>query len=74
MNSNEHSFREYEAIEQALKSYLDSTKTGESDGFAHDWFDHARAVGSVDGEAVNITRDELANFVSLATRRKIDPA
>lgn len=64
MNKNEQSFREYEAIKQAMKSYLETTKTSDANGLANDWFEHAHVVGSVDGQAINLTRDEAIGAIS----------
>ncbi|WP_299533199.1 nuclear transport factor 2 family protein [Ulvibacterium sp.] len=62
MTSNEQSFNEYEAIEQALKSYIASAKTGDASGYRQDWYDHTRVVGCLDGRFYNITRDETIKF------------
>lgn len=60
--SSEHSFREYEAIANALKSYLESAKTGDASGYTEDWYEHARVVGRLDGQFYNISRDETMQF------------
>ncbi len=62
MTTNEQSFREYQAIEQALKSYIASAKTGDASGYAEDWYEHARVVGSLDGQFYNINREEVMKF------------
>lgn len=64
MNVNEQAFREYQAIEDTMKSYLETTKTSDASGMANDWFEHARIVGSVDGQAINATRDEAIESIS----------
>ncbi len=61
-SNSEQSFREYEAIEQALKSYMESAKTGDASGYAEDWYEHTRVVGSLDGQFYNISRDETIAF------------
>lgn len=58
----EQSFREYQAIEDALKSYMQSAKTGDASGYERDWYAHTRVVGSLDGQFYNITRDETIKF------------
>ncbi len=60
--SSEQSFREYGAIEAALKSYIESAKTGDASGYAEDWYEHTRVVGSLGGQFYNITRDETIEF------------
>ncbi len=60
--STEHSFREYGAIETALKSYMESAKTGDASGYAKDWYEHTRVVGTLDGQFYNLTRDETMQF------------
>ncbi|UJH68894.1 nuclear transport factor 2 family protein [Allomuricauda sp. SCSIO 65647] len=60
--NSERSFREYQAIENALKSYIESAKTGDASGYAEDWYEHTRVVGSLDGQFYNITRDETMKF------------
>lgn len=73
MNVNEKSFREYQAIENALKSYLDTTKTSDASGMTNDWYEHARVVGSVDGQAVNITRDQaIESIASMGTSPDVE--
>lgn len=62
MKKEEQSFREYEAIEHTLKSYVESAKTGDASGYSEDWFEHTRVVGSLDGQFYNITRDETIQF------------
>ncbi len=56
------SFREYQAIEDALKSYIESAKTGDASGYIADWYEHTRVVGSLGGQFYNITRDETMKF------------
>ncbi len=60
--SPEQSFREYDAIEKALQSYMQSAKTGDASGYAEDWYEHTRVVGSLGGQFYNITRDETIAF------------
>ncbi len=62
MNNSEQSFREYQAIENALRSYMESAKTGDASGYAEDWYEHTRVVGSLDGQFYNISRDETIAF------------
>lgn len=61
-NNSEKSYREYQAIEQALKSYVDSAKTGDASGYTDDWYEHTRVVGTLDGQFYNITRDQTIEF------------
>ncbi|MEO1010547.1 MAG: nuclear transport factor 2 family protein [Bacteroidota bacterium] len=60
--SSEQSFRKYAAIEGALRSYVESAKTGDASGYTEDWYPHTRVVGSLDGQFYNITRDETIKF------------
>lgn len=61
--TEEDSFLEYEAIEKALNSYVSSAKTGDGSGFKKDWFEHSKVLGSLDGNTVNMSRDEFAGLI-----------
>jgi len=58
MNTTETSFRTYEDIEKVFQSYLTAATTGDASGLEHDWLEHTHVVGSVDGQAINVNRDE----------------
>lgn len=53
------SFDEYTAVEAALKHYIDGAYTGDGDAQRSVWMDHARIVGSVDGQFMALTVDEF---------------
>lgn len=73
MNTSEQSFREYQAIEEAFKSYLGSAKTGDASELTSDWYEHAHVVGSVDGQAINITRDQAIESIgSMGTSPNVE--
>jgi len=63
METNEQSFREYEAIEKALKSYIDSAKTADGSPFAKDWLESFRLVGTLEGNTLNLSREDVMNIV-----------
>lgn len=57
-------FNEYAAIAAALQPYLDAAWTGNGDGMRAIWFDHARIVGSLDGQAVNLDPDAFCKLIN----------
>lgn len=58
------SYDEYAAVEATLKPYIDGPYTGDGEGQRHVWMDHARIVGSVDGQFMAPTVDEFIAFVT----------
>ena len=63
-NNTEKSFREYGAIKSALRSYINSAKTSDASGLNTDWLEHTRVVGSIEGQNLNLKRDEVIEVVS----------
>lgn len=57
------SFKEYQAVADALKPYIDSAKTGSGKLTRTAFFDHAHIVGSVGGEFYNMDADTFAGAV-----------
>lgn len=53
------SYDEYIAIEAALKPYTDAPYTGDAEAQRGVWMDHARIVGSIDGQFIAATVDEF---------------
>lgn len=59
-------FTEYHAVEKALQPYIDSAKTGDGTLSRTAFYDHARIVGSVQGEIYVMTADEFEGAVTEA--------
>lgn len=57
------SFDEYEAVVKALTPYITSAKTGEGDVARSAFYDHARIVGSINGEVATMDPDSYAAAV-----------
>jgi len=57
------SFDEYAAIAAALQPYIDAARTGDGASMRPIWFDHARIVGSLDGNSVNLNADAFCNLI-----------
>ncbi|MGF1583520.1 MAG: nuclear transport factor 2 family protein [Gemmataceae bacterium] len=58
-----HSFDEYVAIVVTLQPYIDAAKTGHGALMHSVWFDHARAVGSLGGNSINLNPDEFTALI-----------
>jgi len=60
------SFDEYGAIAAALQPYIDSASTGDGAGMRRVWFDHARIVGTLDGQPMNMDPDAFCKLIDEA--------
>lgn len=56
-------FDEYAAIAAALQPYIDASRTGAGSAMRHSWFDHARIVGSLDGNPVNVDAGAFCEYI-----------
>jgi hypothetical protein len=64
-NSNEaESFKEYEAVAEALRPYIEAAKSGDGASGRTAFFDHAHIVGSVNGEFSNMDADAFKDAIS----------
>lgn len=63
VDTERRSFDAYEAIAAALQPYIDGARTGDGAAMRHAWFDHARIVGSLDGQPVNMNPDEFCALI-----------
>ena len=61
--SEHQSFDEYAAVEAALRPYVESPSNGDAEAQRSVWMDHARIVGSIDGQFAALTVDEFINAV-----------
>lgn len=59
----QNSFDEYAAIERALRPYIDAARTGDGAAMRAVWFDHARIVGTLDGQPVNLDPDAFCALI-----------
>lgn len=58
------SYDESAAVEAALKPYVDGPYTGDGEAQRSVWMDHARIVGSLDGQFMALTVDEFIAAVN----------
>lgn len=64
-NNNEaETFKEYEAIADALRPYIEAAKSGDGAHGRTAFFDHAHIVGSVNGEFSNMDADAFKDAIS----------
>jgi len=59
-----HNFAAYQAVEKALRPYIDAAKTGDGALSRSAFFDHAHIVGSIGGEHYNMTADVFKGVVT----------
>ena len=64
-NNNEaETFKEYEAIAEALRPYIEAAKSGDGAYGRTAFFDHAHIVGSVNGEFSNMDADAFTDAIT----------
>lgn len=64
LNPDRQSFDEYAAVQLALQPYIDGPYSGDGEGQRQVWMDHARIVGSLDGQFMALTVDEFIAAVT----------
>ncbi|MEM8813608.1 MAG: nuclear transport factor 2 family protein [Pseudomonadota bacterium] len=64
ITAEEHaSFDEHDEVAEALNRYIDAARTGDAGLMRDVWFDHARVVGSIGGNPVNLTAKDFCDMV-----------
>lgn len=58
------SFVEHEAVVATLMPYIEAAKTGETGEMRKVFYDHARVIGSSEGDAVDVDIDTFASLVT----------
>lgn len=63
-NIDLETFKEYEAVAEALRPYIEAARTGDGALARSAFFGHAHVVGSINGEFSNLDADGFGEAVS----------